>query len=379
MTNSNMVTDDHEKNKNSSVDLSRDKNSGDISTELDDQGDVSVVHRHQVKPSWFESKCGFPFPTKSLVFVFLFCYLTSLVVSLIFVVFVIPFHSSSSKLSVATINQRTAGSLSLGQIRVLSVKDLDPILERNLFNQAGELGDTEKPVEEGEEEYFGDIKKTRLPFRLVGTFYGGDPYSGVALIEDTTTKTVNSFSAGNLLQQFVSVYQILHKKVIIDHQGEFEYLAQEEKELVRRKRASNSYSQTRAAVSKRLPQNSQGRILEFKEEGYEYSDGKIFMTESYKKKLLTQDFSKVLQDAKADPYLVGNKLAGFKLTRIRKDSIYEKAGFADGDIVTEINGIELTSVSQAISVLQAARNANKLEVTVIQNGTAQSIAVTIGQ
>ena len=253
------------------------------------------------------------------------------------------------------------------------------VLKRNLFNREGTLGDAEPTQSEDDEEYMGDIRKTRLPLRLVGTVYGSDPYSGIAMIEDTTTNTVTSFTVNNMLGEDIRIYQILRGRVIIDHAGEMEYLEREEKELVRRKRGKGSGLRQTSVSSRSYSESSKGRISEHKEEGYEFQDGKISMTESYKNKLLTQDFSKVLQDAKADPYMEGKKLAGFKLTRIRKDSIYEKAGLADGDIVTEINGIELTSVSQAISVLQAARNASRLEITVIQNGQAQNIEISIGQ
>ena len=42
--------------------------------------------------------------------------------------------------------------------------------------------------------------------------------------------------------------------------------------------------------------------------------------------MLNQDLSKILKDAKAEPFFEGGELNGFKLTRIKQDSIYQKSG-----------------------------------------------------
>ena len=267
-------------------------------------------------------------------------------------------------------------SLALGGAKLLSPRGVTTVLDRNLFNQESSALELD-PKDDA--EYKGSLRKTRLPLRLVGTVYGSDPYSGIAMIEDTNSKTVTSFVVDSWIAKNVRIHQILRARVVFDNNGIMEYLEQETKELVRRKRGAGSGLSMMSSVSTQMPGPSKGRISEFKEEGYEFSDGKIQMTESYKNKLLTRDFTKVLQDMKADPFMKGKKLVGFKLSRIRKDSIYEKAGLADGDIVTEINGVELTSVSQAISVLQAARNSNRLEATIIQDGQPQTVEISIGQ
>ena len=255
-----------------------------------------------------------------------------------------------------------------------------PIISRNLFNLDGEVAD-EEPATPLKRNSQGDIIATSLPFKLLGTVYGSDPYNGVAMIEDTNQKSKNSFVVGDRLSDGVLLHQVLRKRVILNNRGQLEYLLLKDPEIKRRSRdgASSPLSHMSPLVERQPVAHSTGRLSQFKEEGYEFTGDKIFMTENYKKKLLTQDFSKVLQDAKADPYMVGGKLTGFILTRIRKDSIYEKSGFANGDIIKEINGIELTSASQAIGVLQAARNARRLEVTVVQNGETKIIEVNIGQ
>ncbi|MCY4443927.1 MAG: hypothetical protein OXC44_03905 [Proteobacteria bacterium] len=259
----------------------------------------------------------------------------------------------------------------------ISSKDMETVVSRNLFNQDSSPSDV---LEEAPKQRNDGMVKSTLPLKLIGTVYGSNPRDGIAMIQNTDKKLINSFFVGSRLLENVTLLEIHQNKIILDHDGVLEYIEKERKPIVRRKRETTSSRLNMPSLIERsVPINSTGRLSQFKEEGYEFREKEIKMTESYKNKLLTQDFSKVLQDAKADPYLVNGKLAGFRLTRIRQNSIYEKSGFANGDIVTEINGIQLTSVSQAISVLQAARNASRLEITVTQNGATNVIEVTVGQ
>ena len=68
--------------------------------------------------------------------------------------------------------------------------------------------------------------------------------------------------------------------------------------------------------------------------------------------LLQGRWDKGSSDAKARPNMVNGVLKGFELTRIREDSIYEKAGFQNGDIVEEINGIPLKDAVSSIRLLK---------------------------
>ena len=89
--------------------------------------------------------------------------------------------------------------------------------------------------------------------------------------------------------------------------------------------------------------------------------------------------TKVLQDAKARPNMVNGVLKGFELTRIREDSIYEKAGFQNGDIVEEINGIPLKDAASSIRLLQQlkAKNVNDIEVRLNRGGSIMDMVISI--
>jgi len=115
----------------------------------------------------------------------------------------------------------------------------------------------------------------------------------------------------------------------------------------------------------------------YQEEGFERKDREIQMAQTYRQKLLTTDFTKVLQDAKASPNMVDGELRGFELSRIRKDSIYEKSGLQNADIIEEINGVALTDVAQAIRLLQSLRETPEIELRIVRGGAPMKFTLTI--
>ena len=75
--------------------------------------------------------------------------------------------------------------------------------------------------------------------------------------------------------------------------------------------------------------------------------------------------------------MVDGELKGFTLTRIRKDSIYEKSGFQNDDVVTEINGVPLTDTAQAVRLLQSLRNESEIEIRMMRSGTPLNFTLKV--
>lgn len=258
----------------------------------------------------------------------------------------------------------------------LGEQEIGQIIDRNLFNKEGKTGEEEETAEpEVETEYSGtQAIKSTLPLKLLGTIYGGDPYSGIALIEDTSKRNQNSFFVGDLLTQDAKLIEIHREKIILIRGDRREYVELEKKQLVSKRRKKSSGSGKPAAkkvYATEPPPESH------KEEGFERQGSSITMSSDFRRKLLTTDFAKILQDAKAEPHLVGGELSGFRLTRIREDSIYQKAGLQNGDVVKEINGVSLVDTAQAIKLLNSLRGENDLEVRLERGGVIQTINLQV--
>ena len=258
----------------------------------------------------------------------------------------------------------------------LEEQGIDQIIERNLFNKEGKTGEEDMDETAEEQPVYSGTKaiKSTLPLKLLGTIYGGDPYSGIALIEDTSKRNQNSFFVGDLLTQKARVIEIHREKVIIERDDHREYIELEKKQLLSKRRKKSSGPAKPA--SKRI-YATEPPPEAYKEEGFERQGNAITMSSDFRRKLLTTDFAKILQDAKAEPHLVGGELSGFRLNRIREDSIYQKAGLQNGDVVKEINGVSLVDTAQAIKLLNSLRGENDLEVRLERGGAIQTINLQV--
>lgn len=257
----------------------------------------------------------------------------------------------------------------------LNQASIDMIIKRNLFNSEGSAEDAKKE-EDNKEQQTAEAVKSDLPVKLVGTIYGGDPFSGIALVENNAKRTINSFMVGDSLIKEAVVKEIHKEKIIIDRSGRLEYIEVTKESLSRNKRKKKAAAAT-ANNGAIAPIATEPPPSTFKEDGFERKEKEISMTQAYRNKLLTTDFTKVLQDLKATPNMVDGELKGFLLTRIRKDSIWEKAGFQNDDIAEEINGVPLTDTAQAIRLLQSLRNETEIEVRVNRGGTPTKFTLQV--
>lgn len=249
---------------------------------------------------------------------------------------------------------------------------VDEILKRNIFNSEGKIDDEKGRAKTGEE-----LAVTDLPVHVIGIIYGGDPYTGIALVENTVKKTSNSFLVGDQVEADATLDRIeIDRIILLRADGRKEIAILDRQDIVRSSRKKGRARPKGEAGGERgFATEAPGEA--FKEPGFDRKGGNIEMSLDYKNKLLSTDFAQVLQDAKASPNVVDGELKGFKLDRIRSDSIYQKAGLQNGDVVEEINGIPLTDTSQAIKLLQSLRNEADIEVRFSRSGAKQNLNMKV--
>ena len=259
-------------------------------------------------------------------------------------------------------------SFSLTDKGKISEESIKTIMKRNIFKAEGDfaLEDT------AERQTVAEVIKSNLPLKLKGTIFSSNPRNGIALIEFVGKRTSNSYFNDDEIVEGVTLYEVHKEKIVVNNRGQLEYIELEKKELVRRRKVSKNRAKRKYASIATSP-----AAKEFREEGFERKGTEIDMSKDYKARLLGPDFTKVLQDAKASPNVVGGKLRGFLLTRIREESIYRKSGLQNGDIVEEINGVMLSDTAQAIKLLNSLRNESEIELRVVRNGKPMNFVINV--
>jgi general secretion pathway protein C len=238
------------------------------------------------------------------------------------------------------------------------------IVSRNIFNSEG------VPADEKSDSGC-EVKKSELPLKFTGVIFGGSAAASIVVLESTTTRQADTFMNGEPVPGDAKIVDITRDQVFFERNNCREFLDLEQPEAPKRRVAGEKKRLAKPAV---LP--GEGAVT-FREEGFERTDSRIVADRRWMEKAITVDFAKTLQDAKASPNTVNGEVKGFVLTRIRPDSVYEKMGLMDGDIIEAINGIELNDAARAIQTLNAMRNEGKLEVRMKRNGQTSTLDVQV--
>jgi len=77
------------------------------------------------------------------------------------------------------------------------------------------------------------------------------------------------------------------------------------------------------------------------------------------------------------PYKKNGEVTGFRLRRIKEGSPLELLGAQKGDIIHSVNGVQLTSVDQALAAYQNLRNDNKLTFSITRKGKPTDLVINI--
>ncbi|MBE7453278.1 MAG: hypothetical protein HS111_31745 [Kofleriaceae bacterium] len=85
----------------------------------------------------------------------------------------------------------------------------------------------------------------------------------------------------------------------------------------------------------------------------------------------------VAKGARVMPSSKNGEPNGFKLYAVRPSSVYAKLGFANGDTLHAINGMELNSMDKAMEVYGKVRDAQSLQVNVTRRGKPVTLNYTI--
>jgi general secretion pathway protein C len=79
------------------------------------------------------------------------------------------------------------------------------------------------------------------------------------------------------------------------------------------------------------------------------------------------DLPKLLSQARAVPVLANGAMTGFRLDYIAASSFYEKIGLKHGDVLKQVNGVEIKDPGTMLSLFQQLRNEKSVKLDVLRN------------
>ncbi|MDH4225383.1 MAG: PDZ domain-containing protein [Deltaproteobacteria bacterium] len=89
------------------------------------------------------------------------------------------------------------------------------------------------------------------------------------------------------------------------------------------------------------------------------------------------NFADVLKQARVIPHVENGVAKGFQIFQIKPDSIYQKLGLQDNDVISSVNGQPITTADQALRLFQMFRNEKQIELDVNRGGQNMRFSYTI--
>ena len=231
------------------------------------------------------------------------------------------------------------------------------ILARNLFGARLE-GDSQVSDERDSEEV--EITETKLPLRLLGTAASNFEARSRAAIEDEKTKKHIVVAVGDRLEGHnrVKVSAIERARVILDNAGRPEELRLHEDELLIPRQAPANRPRRQARRSTPRNQETANDRLN----ALNGADG--------------QGLSRLLSSARIVPHYEGGEMLGMKVDAIKPDSVFEKIGLQNGDVITEVNGIVVDRLEATSAIFDEFGSADDISVTTTRSGQTQILTAT---
>ena len=243
-------------------------------------------------------------------------------------------------------------------IRQLQEADFQVIIKRNLFDSDA----PEKPLEyidlsstSAIEPVNGKIESSR-DYELIGTIVSGE--DSLALLQ--IGAEVNIYHLGETLAPGVVIEEIARKMVVLMDRGV-------KRELLL-KEARGTSKTTRPARTSSRGESRQG-IVALDENRWQISKSLV--------ENARENLNSLLQTARVVPELENGNTIGFRLVEMKKGSLLDQIGLRVGDLLVEINQVELNSPEKALQIFQQVREANNITVGLIRNGLPQTFEYSL--
>jgi general secretion pathway protein C len=203
-------------------------------------------------------------------------------------------------------------------------------------------------------------QRTSLPLKLLAVMFApppGDPRWSMAIIRDVDEKTVGPYSIGSKIRE-ATITDVEETRVYLETAGRKEYLDLVDKLPVAA--APVATAPVAAPSGDPLMAELEKGIKKTGEHNYEVQRQTVDS--------LLGNMSLLSRSARIVPEIKDGRAAGFRLFSVRPDGPFAKIGLQNNDVISAINGLEMTSPDKALEVYTKLKSANNLSVGLERNG-----------
>ncbi|MFA6146903.1 MAG: type II secretion system protein GspC [bacterium] len=92
---------------------------------------------------------------------------------------------------------------------------------------------------------------------------------------------------------------------------------------------------------------------------------------------LSSNFNQFMTQVRMVPYFEGNKAAGYRLAAIRPGTTFERLGFMGGDVLQQVNGLDLSSPEKMYTIFQNLKDEKKVSVNILRQNQKNTLTYEI--
>ena len=216
-------------------------------------------------------------------------------------------------------------------------------------------------------------KETRLDLTLVGTLVTSTDGLGTAVIE--ARKTQSTYAVGDSLPVSgdVTLAKVLTKQVVLNNGGRYELLTLfEDNPLAKAVRVSTGQSEPLNTPTKipDSPNTASGVVID--------SPEATAIAARYRDRLYNEPES-LARTLKVSAVNDENGIYGYRVAPGSDATVFKALGFESGDIVTAVNGLDLSDPANTVSLYQSMRDATEATFELKRGDTMLTLSVSLGQ
>ena len=202
-----------------------------------------------------------------------------------------------------------------------------------------------------------DAPETRLNLTLTGVGASSDQEAGTAIIENRGSQAV--YGLGEKIEGTNATLQkVYNDRVIIKNGVRNETLMLDGIDYDEANRRREMQARQRPA-----PQED-----EYEDDTVELSEEAIEATAALRERPASfTDFISI------SPKTEEGQLIGYQVSPGKEPELFKSAGLEAGDVITQINGLDLTDLQQSQEALSELRNAQNIELTIIRDGSLTTL------
>jgi general secretion pathway protein C len=219
----------------------------------------------------------------------------------------------------------------------------------------------------------GEIPTT-LPLKLMATMEATDPDLSFATVYDSGHGIAGLYGRGDSIRPGVVVTGVDQGTVHLRNQSQLEYLQLGEQAPPPPRAADNDKDKGKDKDDKKPPND---REIDGADEAIDCSSENACTVDRKFVESLLANPAQLAKQARIVPSQKDGETQGYKLYGIRRGTIPKLLGLNNGDMITSVNGEELTSIDKAMTLYQKLRQASHLSVTIERKGKPLTKEITI--